>query len=154
MYALYGNITLKRAYCSKCKQQAFIIEDKYSCCERKAYFNSKRTKRMSLTHDIRKAPSELQKKEILDSQNHKCLYCENRFGAMYVRDGITKALKIEFDHLIPYSFSANNYIYNFVAACNVCNGLKSSLMFQTLDEAKIYIQNEWKHKNIKCLGGS
>lgn len=35
---------------------------------------------------------------------------------------------------------ACNSTPNFVAACHVCNGIKSDKLFQTLDEARVFIQ--------------
>jgi 5-methylcytosine-specific restriction endonuclease McrA len=49
-------------------------------------------------------------------------------------------LKVNWDHVVPFSYSQNNYAYNFVAACQICNGIKGSQMFKTLEEARIHIR--------------
>jgi len=69
-----------------------------------------------------------------------------RFGERRKRNGKSFTITINWDHRLPYSFSRNNYSRNFVAACQVCNGIKSDKIFQELDEAQIYIQGERKSK--------
>jgi hypothetical protein len=42
----------------------------------------------------------------------------------------------------------DNRSINFVAACSICNGLKSSMMFQTEEEARVYIYEAWQRKGF------
>jgi hypothetical protein len=44
--------------------------------------------------------------------------------------------------MVPYAYSQDNGTPNFVAACHVCNGLKSAKMFRTIDEARGYLASK------------
>ena len=60
-------------------------------------------------------------------------------------------LKLNWDHFVPYSYSYNNKKVNFVAACHVCNGIKSNKMFDTVKEIKDYVSYQRKKKGYKTL---
>lgn len=47
-----------------------------------------------------------------------------------------------FDHLLPHCYSGNNEAKNFVAACSVCNSIKSGKVFDSLKEAGDYIRSK------------
>ena len=51
-------------------------------------------------------------------------------------------LRVEWDHYIPYSYSQDNRVSNFVAACQICNRIKSSLMLPSAEEYRVHIQNK------------
>jgi hypothetical protein len=83
---------------------------------------------------IRKPLGRLHKRKLLEQQNHQCYYCGadlNEFG-----------IKTHFDHVVSFNYSGNNHPSNFVAACEMCNLLKSDLFFDSLEEAKEYVVNE------------
>ena len=44
---------------------------------------------------------------------------------------------------MPYAYSLNNLSANFGAACHICNGWKSDHVFQSLDEARVYLSGKW-----------
>jgi len=44
----------------------------------------------------------------------------------------------------------DNYPYNFVAACQICNGIKSNLMFVSVDAARVYIQSLWEAREVEA----
>lgn len=58
-------------------------------------------------------------------------------------------LKINWDHMVPHSYSQDNSTKNIVAACHVCNGVKSDLMFQTVEEAQTYVETKWQEKGYR-----
>ena len=60
-------------------------------------------------------------------------------------------LKVHWDHKIPYSYAQDNRDINFVASCSVCNLMKHDRMFETLDEAREYLQTRWETKGFKVL---
>lgn len=100
----------------------------------------------------RKIPSKATQNKILALQKNCCIYCNEKFKiTKYIRNGKIKVLKLVWDHFIPFAYSANNYPHNFVAACNVCNSLKSSKMFETLDDAKQYILEKREKKDIRII---
>ncbi len=55
-------------------------------------------------------------------------------------------LKVCWDHRIPFAYSQDNRALNFVAACQICNGIKSSLMFERLEDARGYIYRRLQKK--------
>lgn len=48
-------------------------------------------------------------------------------------------LQVNWDHKVPFAYSQNNGNQNFVAACQICNRLKSRIMFNSLEEARVYL---------------
>lgn len=87
----------------------------------------------------------------LEAQDWRCFYCERGFGAKVWRGSNFIELRVEWDHMVPYSFNQNNGASNFVAACRVCNALKSDRMFQSVDAAKVYLNAAWKEKGYEEL---
>ena len=101
----------------------------------------------------RKGPGLREKREILSRQDNKCLYCGSEFGTPIWSERHGKVLftNIHWDHFVPYCYSYNNKRVNFVAACSVCNLIKSSKMFETLTEAKNYILYQRKRKGYASV---
>jgi len=147
--AQYGNVLLKRAWCSKCRVYSFIIDNERTCCCRE--YNDEIEDIKIMVAPRRKRKRVKNRKEILKKQNNKCYYCHNRLGYYYERNGRVIKSVIHFDHVIPFSFSHNSNEDNFVAACNLCNLYKSNLMFDTLFDAQEYLENAIKNKRIKIL---
>ncbi len=58
---------------------------------------------------------------------------------------------MNFDHLVPYSYSQNNYPYDFVAACRLCNRIKCNLMFIPIEEARTFIRGKLAGKGTLYL---
>lgn len=146
-FAEYGNTKIQRAYCSRCKTTAFVIDSQLKCCDRLFEFESIEVKKMSIANPRRKTPCEDEKRAILEKQNGRCLYCGVSFGEIVFQGTRPFLLRINWDHMIPYAYSMDNRELNFCAACHVCNRIKSALMFQTLDEAIIYLKNVRVKKN-------
>ncbi len=104
---------------------------------------------MSDARDRRKGPSEARKRELRELQENCCFYCGRRFGSWVYRGFKLVWLRVHFDHVVAYAYSRNNYPDNFVAACHICNGLKGSKLFETVDEAKAYLLQRWEKKGIR-----
>ena len=138
-YALYGNVVMPREYCPSCRQWALVVEGRLACCQMPTDLGSRQTKRMSQAPDIRRQPTEEEKRQILEGQQKHCLYCERTFGSAVIRKGKLTWLRVTWDHLVPFCYGQNNNAINFVAACQICNGIKGSLMFATIEEAQTYI---------------
>ncbi|HEY7589206.1 MAG TPA: hypothetical protein VIB49_10755 [Thermoplasmata archaeon] len=151
-FAIYGNVVIQREYCPHCHQHAFVSDGKLACCGAPTAFDSHQMKRMSLAEDVRRTPSADEKRQILEIQGGRCLYCQRLFNTPVVRKDRLIWLKVNWDHWIPYSYSQNNYPYNFVAACQICNGIKSNLMFTSTDEARVYVQALWDAKELAPEG--
>jgi hypothetical protein len=99
----------------------------------------------------RKRPPKKVQDEILKAQGDCCIYCGNPFGTVIMRDSRFTQLVIHWDHYVPYAYQAGNH--GFVAACNVCNLLKSSHMFDNLEQARRHLADRWRYKGytVVCL---
>lgn len=145
--ALYGNVSIPRVYCSFCDSYAFVIDTLLQCCERTANEElPAKIKRMSDCYAQRNRPTKKSQDEILKSQEHCCFYCFRAFGKTVYRNSRSIRLQLHWDHINPYVYSLDNRDQNFVAACHVCNGIKSDTIFKGADDARIYITERWKDK--------
>ena len=84
--------------------------------------------------------------QILTAQENRCFYCARTFGVRIARGSRDVILRCEWDHQVPYAYAQNNMPENFVAACHVCNALKSSFLFRTVDEAQTFLALRWPAK--------
>lgn len=139
----FGHIAMFRGVCPKCGQQSFIMDGQYVGCrhpaEKPIYYRVQR----EVEGEKRRYPlSPTEKKEILDRQNYHCIYCGIHFGDwVYCPRRGLKIPRIEFDHFVCWSYSGNSHASNMVAACGVCNQLKSHFLFDDLEEARQFIAN-------------
>lgn len=146
--AIYGNTAIPRAWCPECKDYSWVISGKIACCDRPMEKTPDRYKRESEPEQHRKLPPKRLRDAQLEAQGHRCLYCERVFGSHVWRKGKRIRLKINWDHLVPYSLTQDNSANNFVAACHICNLLKSDHCFQTVDQARVHILMQWEKKGI------
>ena len=144
--ALYGNIALERGYCKECDTTAFVRNGKLACCGAEFSKVPDKYYRVSGSPQGRKTPPAAEKRRILEEQENKCFYCDVEFDSLRWRNGRAIRIKLHWDHKLPYAYSQNNHTSNFVAACHVCNGIKSDKVFQTVEEAQIYLQDKRKAK--------
>lgn len=150
--AVFGNVAIRRVFCSDC--EGFSLVDKNNrklCCDALDVTEPKRIKRVVTPEQSRKRPSLEHRKAVLAAQNDCCAYCDRAFGSTVAYKSKTTRLRPHWDHLVPYSFQQNNADDNFVAACHVCNSRKSSLIFQTMDEARVHLQNLIHERDLKAL---
>lgn len=150
---IYGNSTLIKLYCSFCQDYAFIVDGHYTCCRKKVVdIESQKyvIKRECDSIHSNRYLSKKNKEMILTEQSNRCFYCDKTFGSTVLRINKHKEkvinIRPQFDHIIPFVYNQNNDKLNYVAACQICNGIKSDLMFNDLDAAKIYIINRMKEK--------
>jgi len=97
-------------------------------------------------HFKRKYPSLKRQKELLDKQNNQCLYCNKPFGTPYTRNGVLAFTTVHWDHLVPYAYSQTSKDLDFVASCNICNFIKSDMVFETIEEVFRYVDYNRKKK--------
>ena len=148
--AIFGSVMMLRIFCENCGSEAFVIDGKMACCGKPVDLEEvkqAKRKRESISSDRHGKPPRSVQKEILKHQLYQCIYC----GV-----GLRGKRIINFDHFIPFSYlgSGNK---NFVASCEDCNKIKSSMLFDSIIEAQVYIQAEREKKTLKnCLycGGS
>jgi hypothetical protein len=143
--ACYGQVSLERRYCEDCKRFGFVLDGRIQCCDTKVGLAlPKARKRMCEVPIGRKGPPAKAKRSILREQGYCCFWCDRRFGKVLWRGRKRKVLRIEWDHLVSYAYSRDNRPVNYVASCHVCNRLKSSSVFESIDECRVYIWNKWK----------
>ena len=142
----YQDIVMVRAYCSTCKAAAFIIDGHYTCCGKKAPAIKDITGVLYSREagDIKriKCPKKIQN-EILMEQNNKCKWCGYEFGEIISNKKnkeIKHLNKVHFDHKIPFIYIGNP-VSNWVAACDICNSIKSAHYFKTYEDAYQWIGN-------------
>jgi len=146
----YGNVALIKKFCPQCRAISIVIDGKCSDCGmglNLAEVKRCRLKRESLTESIRHKPPAHIQKEILSHQNNQCIYCGLRLDT---------GREINWDHFIPFVFGETSD-RNWVASCRECNSFKSSYLFNSVDEAQIYIQNKRLERgliNRPYFGGS
>jgi 5-methylcytosine-specific restriction endonuclease McrA len=143
---LYGNIGVVKARCLDCKTHAFVVGGKLACCDKLVEVAPQIVKREACPEQERRLPALSERRAQLESQQHQCFYCERTFGSRVFRGTRGTTLQINWDHVIPYAYSQNNATLNFVAACHICNGLKSSHLFPTLDAAREFLNSKWRDK--------
>jgi 5-methylcytosine-specific restriction endonuclease McrA len=148
--AIYGNATILKQWCPRCNGYYFIIDGKLQCCGKKVEDYGKRftKKRESEGSLVRGHLSARAQKEIIGFQAGECVYCGTIFG---------KKNHPVFDHFVCFVSSGDNSIHNFVASCGKCNSIKGSLIFKTIEEARVYITQRRESKGLpvyEYYGGS
>ena len=118
----------------------------FACCGRNKVLEPEKYKREAEATGRRRKPPMVEQKAALTDQDYRCFYCDRKFGSVVWIGGKRKTLKIEFDHMVPFSFIKNNSPQNFVVSCQICNGFKNDKCFQTPEEARIFILNRWEQK--------
>lgn len=144
--ALYGAIAMQRGWCSRCSGNALVIDGNLACCDSPFEETPAVIKRMTLADGARRQPTASQKRAILAEQRDRCLYCERAFGTWAFRGGRSVRLRVHWDHMIPFVYSASCSDNEFCAACHICNGIKAARMYQTLDEARTHLALERDRK--------
>ncbi len=145
--AIYGSVVIRRGYCSLCNGYALILDGKLACCGvSPKSLESAGYEKMSDSVLHRWRPRGKVAASILAKQEGKCFYCNRRFGSIVFRKGHAVHLRVAWDHSVPHCFSRNNQLSNFVAACNICNGLKSGKVFDSIEEVTVYVCEAWERK--------
>jgi hypothetical protein len=82
-------------------------------------------------------------------QNNRCYLCSREFGSAALIDGQPTKLRAEADHFRPVAERRNDSPRNIRAACHVCNRLKSSNLFETVEHAQEVIGKAWEERGYK-----
>jgi len=136
---VYGSVALPKSWCESCHAFSFVKEGRGQCCGAIVTGKSERWKRESLASGIRKVPGKLYQQAQLDRQANRCFYCLRQFGDLMRWRKKLRTLIVHWDHLVPFVYLQTNPLENFVAACQICNGIKHSKVFQTVQEARQYV---------------
>lgn len=148
---LFGNTALRKCICPICSRKALVEPDGMSACCGGLVCEPEGVKRESIPPWSRRSPSRADQRACLEEQDHRCAYCGRRFGTLMVRKRRTMRLRLEWDHVVPFSFSQNNNARNFVAACHVCNRLKADKLFASFEEARLHVHIQAKAKGYEEL---
>ena len=133
---LYGSVALQREHCSECRGTAFVIDERMACCgARVSRLKASGVRRMSQSTGKRRLPGQKEREAILAKQDNRCFYCWSVFGDVAGRGMIVRTLAPCWDHVEPFAWQSNNQIINFVAACGICNGIKSNRCFVNAKDA-------------------
>lgn len=143
---LYGNVSLQKAFCLNCQSFSFVLDDVLACCGIPPSLPPNCYKRESQPHVKRRLPPLRHRQAKHAEQEGRCFYCDRTLGSYVFRGGRTVKLRIHWDHQVPFAYSQNNAGHNFVASCHVCNGIKSDRLFQTVEEARVFIETERRGK--------
>ena len=147
--AYYGKVPIVKSLCPNCNRESFIIDGVLVCCGIENTSKPKFKKRASVSPQDRKMPSLYSQRKILSKQNNRCIYCGVRFGGLVARRSENITVLLEWDHFIPFSYSQNNSASNFLASCQICNQIKSSQVFDSIEDAKSYIMEQRKTKGYE-----
>lgn len=144
----YGRVSLIRATCPKCQSMSIVLDGRTTCHKELVDTSVTRTKRAAEAKADHRALTKKQRQELSDSQGGLCFYCFNAFGTMYIRGSTVGHLTLNVDHSVPYSYLQSSESHNLVAACHVCNMLKGNRLFDTIEEARAYVEAAWQKKRI------
>lgn len=148
-WAVYGNLKLLRVWCDDCESYCLVIRGVLLCCDR-AYISpsgDRPTKRMTEPYEAqRKNPGKRSQDLMLQAQDYRCFWCDQRFGDFVRLKGRDRQLKVHWDHKVPFAYSADNSERNFVASCHVCNIWKRAMMFNTIEECRLYLHSMWAER--------
>lgn len=139
MKAVFGAVVLRVEKCRLCGDRSIVLDGLLQCCLVPPLVETKRMYRGCAAVFKRRRPTELEKRVILARQENRCAYCRASFGDVASRGEIRRVLQPCWDHVQPFCWQADSRPINFVVACSVCNGVKSSKMFETLEEARSYV---------------
>jgi hypothetical protein len=147
----FGTVCIRSEFCTSCQHEAFVLDGKLDCCGCDAEL-SQDVVVIQVSEPVRrrKLPPLSWRKMILEKQANRCYYCEQEFGrAVYYKKRV-HTLQYHWDHREAYAYSFNNRPENFVAACQFCNGWKSSKLFDSDEEIKLYVKEKWsKHGDLR-----
>jgi 5-methylcytosine-specific restriction endonuclease McrA len=119
---------------------SFVRDSKFVCCGSEC--NEQPTEEFRITEGDakRKYLSTINRKLILKSQDYRCIYCEKAFGSIVERKGEKIILQVAFDHAIPFAYSRSSREESFVAACHICNAIKHSFIFRSIEDAQLALK--------------
>lgn len=124
---LFGRVKIPMEWCDKCRNYAFVIDNKIQCCDRRVVNTEEKPPYVRFSEGSSKR-GRLPKKErerILKQQDYLCIYC-----------GLDlHKVQVHFDHFIPFSFDYSSPDpEGMVASCADCNLLKSNKMYNSTEE--------------------
>ena len=146
--SLYGEVCLRKEYCSMCASDSFVIDNKRVCCDSDSSDTQIEEIKRESVHNFKLISPKL-KRKIIEIQKGRCYICGVFLGERNFyrnKKGRFQLLKMNFDHFIPKSLCAINIYENIYLMCNLCNSIKSNNIFDTREDAIRYIVSKRKNK--------
>ena len=147
---IFGNVRLQREYCWKCRRTSLVDDGIFQCCNKpwnNSDFNGANFKHVCPSGSKKKRISMRLKKTLLLLQKNRCIYCGRNFGSVYIKNNERKITTIEFDHVVPFSYSLSNQF--ILASCNLCNQEKSNKIFDSVEQAREHLRMKTQNKGIR-----
>lgn len=88
------------------------------------------------------------KTRILLEQRNRCFYCGLSFDDAFCIKGRLYLVRPVWDHFTPFSYCFNDHVDNFVAACSVCNGIKSDKIFDSIEQVVKHVRERRTKKGF------
>lgn len=143
---IFGNTVLFESTCPSCKEQNLTGSNVVECASCLYEYDAKRISSVEIVvspkGERRPIPRSI-KKQLLEKQNSRCFWCDRLFGTPYERKNKISMLFECGDHKIPFAYLKGNPKDNWVLACNVCNSWKSSKLYNTDEELKLFLKSKW-----------
>jgi 5-methylcytosine-specific restriction endonuclease McrA len=136
-----------KARCPECGENSFIDDGK-TCCGIDVDISGALVsyKRESGSEKRKKSLKYMTKLNILEQQDYRCAYCKNEIGISVGSTSGDKLTYAHYDHFMPWAIYQDSNHDNILASCNICNSIKSSRYFGTIEEARKYIMTVRKNK--------
>lgn len=144
---MFGDVAMYRVWCGRC-QDVCLSEQPDRCDAGHTLETPREFWRESLGSYERKKPSVRRQREILIEQDGRCFWCVRSFGAQVMYDGRALVLSVEWDHFIPFAYTGACDGTAFVAACQVCNGIKGPKMYETAEQCRVAIIEELERRKV------
>ena len=142
-----GKVTLAKWICPSCGEENLTGYDSLVCQNRgcNLVFENAEFKRTRVIarRERRDPVSRVMARRIADQQEGRCFWCENEFGMYVMKQNVVRRLEIVVDHVLPWSFSLDQGKKNLVASCQICNGWKSSLIFDSEEDCRGFLKRKW-----------
>lgn len=146
--AEFGRVAMLRAMCPMCNSMALVLNGRMACCGADPYRDdSFILKKEAEGEKKRKGFKTKDKAAALAAQGNRCFYCDLPFGTPVWHPRRHKVIYqgVHFDHFVCWDYSRNTSAGNLVAACSVCNLIKSNKLFANAADARAFI----KHRRLK-----
>jgi 5-methylcytosine-specific restriction endonuclease McrA len=149
---LYGATEMLHGYCATCDDTTFA-DDEMRCLDCKAPVTIERKVRREVRGTFRrKKPTLAHQRALIERQRGRCFWCGYLFGSHWVSPGnrLRKLMPV-FDHFVPFAYTGSCDDREFVASCSICNGIKTSHMFDSEDECRAYVVRKAAAKGWRLL---
>ena len=142
--ALYGSRGMYRVRCPECGHTSLVVDGCSACCDVELDKpKTFRTRRHTEGDAKRRCFPVKVRRQVLEDQEHACFYCGILFGDYYWSEKAGKVVRANacFDHFIPWVYCRSSTAENVVASCQICNGIKSSKVFDDKEQAVRYVRD-------------